>query len=246
METDWLKLKFNLTRRALAFGVTFLLSIGLLTAIAPVQTASALSVDMSGVELDFSSVKRTSSSTPTANNGTATCTNVATVSGIQIDALVTTTISSATVDNYDNPGSASANEKYFQINNTASAVGGFTSFKFQFYDHSDGSPVVLKNVLVTSIDLDSPGRQFTEFSAFQNYTLSSTTNLVAYTTDQAGASLPNGLVRFTPNRTQTPGSNNNVAADAVQVTFNELSEYVAKFGNEQAAAGYFGVSFKGI
>ena len=215
----------------------------------PNSAKASTTVDVNGVELDFSSTKRTATNNNTAVGGTATYTNVATIGGIQIDALVTTVgLSNATISSggYDNPGSASANEKYFQIDNTATVAGGFTSFKFEFFDHADGSIAVLKNVKVTSIDLDSPGRQFTEFSGFQSYVFASSTHLSAYTTNQAGTALANGLVRFTQTRTNTAVTGSNVAADAVEVDFDQLSSYVAVFGNEQAQGGYFGISFKAL
>ena len=215
----------------------------------PNSAKASTTVDVNGVELDFSSTKRTATNNNTAVGGTATYTNVATIGGIQIDAVVTTVaLSNATISSggYDNPGSASANEKYFQIDNNATVAGGFTSFKFEFFDHADGSIAVLKNVKVTSIDLDSPGRQFTEFSGFQSYVLSSTTHLSAYTTNQAGTALANGLVRFTQTRTNTAVSGSNVAADAVEVDFDQLSSYVAVFGNEQVAGGFYGISFKAL
>jgi uncharacterized repeat protein (TIGR02543 family) len=201
----------------------------------------------SGTELDFSTSNRTSTSNQTSLNGWAYYTNVLTVGTTQIDAKVTTVaLNNASIDNYDNRGSASTNETYFQINNTASAVGGYTSFKFEFFNHADNSAATLQNVKITSIDLDSPGRQFTEFNGFNRYILGSTSNLSAYTTNEAGVALADGLVRFTPTRSTSPGSNSNIAADAVEVNFDSISTYVAVFGNEEAQSGYFGVAFKGL
>ena len=200
-------------------------------------------------ELDFSASKRTSTSNETTLNGWSYYTNVITVGNVQIDAKVTTiALSSASINSggYDNPGSASGNEKYFQIDNTASAAGGYTSFKFEFFNHADNSAATLQNVSITSIDLDSPGRQFTEFNGFNRYILSSPSNLSAYTTNHLGAALADGLVRFTQTRTNAAGSHSNIAGDAVQVDFDSISTFVSVFGNEQAQGGYFGVAFKGI
>jgi uncharacterized repeat protein (TIGR02543 family) len=221
------------------------------------QRASAATVVTvpSGTELDFSASKRTSVSAALGSagapdkavNGWAYYTNVLTVGGVQIDAKITTlALTNATIDNYDNPGSASSNQTYFQINNTASTAGGKTVFQFEFFDHADNSPATLQNVKLTSIDLDSPGRQFTEFNAFNRYILNNPSNLSAYTTDQNGAALADGLVRFTPTRTTTPGSNSNIGADAVEVDFDSISSYQVVFGNELAQSGYFGVAFVGI
>lgn len=41
-------------------------------------------------------------------------------------------------------------------------------------------------------------------------------------------------------------SGSNVAADAVEVDFDQLSSYVAVFGNELAQGGFFGISFKAL
>ncbi len=165
------------------FGTVVLASILATSSMSLVSTEpaeAATTVTVGAVELDFSSSKRTATSNNTSLNGTATYTNVATIDGIQIDAVVTTVgLNNSSITNYDSIGSASTNDKYFQINNNATAAGGFTAFKFEFFDHADGSVAVLKNVSVTSIDLDSPGRQFTEFSGFQSYILSADTKLTS-------------------------------------------------------------------
>jgi hypothetical protein len=105
--------------------MTLALTFGLVGALAFVPSAKAATVvDVSAVELDFSSSKRTATSTPTALNGTSTYTNVATVGGVQIDAVVTTVaLQNSSIDVYDSPGSASANEKYFQIVHLAPRIG---------------------------------------------------------------------------------------------------------------------------
>ena len=214
----------------------------------PKQASAAVTVTVpSGTELDFSATKRTSTSNETTLNGWAYYTNVLTVGSTQIDAKVTTiALSNASITNYDNPGNASGNQTYFQINNTASAAGGYTSFRFEFFNHADNSVATLQNVKITSIDLDSPGRQFTEFNGFNRYILNTPSNLSAYTTNEVGTALADGLVRFTPTRPGAAGSNSNIAADAVEVNFDSISTYVAVFGNEEAQGGYFGVAFKGL
>ena len=216
-------------------------------AIAP--AANALNV--SSTSFDFSSAKRDSARTsnPSSLNGYAYYANVATVDGVQIDAKVTTVaITNATIDNYDAIGNATSNDSYFQINNTASAANGKTSFKFEFFDAVTGQPVVLQNMKVTAIDLDSPGRQFAEFSGFQSYVFSSSTKMAAYTVDSTSAALGNGLVRFTQDRVaySSAASSNNDPWAAVEVDFAQLTSFVASFGNEQAQAGYFGLTFNSL
>jgi hypothetical protein len=224
--------------------------------------AAAVTVNMSGSTFDFTrdaDYSQIGAIAPTSVNGIARYKNVATIGGVTIDAVITTVaLSSATISNYDNIGSASSDPKYFQIDNTASAAGGFTSFKFDFYEGGtytgpgSGVPVVLSNVKVTSIDLDSPGRQFTEFTGFQKYTFSTSTNLAAYTTDRNGTALPGGKVRFEQfpasgkTRSDAGTTGSNVAGDRVEVSFDTLTSYTAVFGNEMAQGGYFGVIFSGL
>jgi hypothetical protein len=75
---------------------------------------------------------------------------VATVSGIAIDAVITTTLSGTTISKYDNIGSASSNVNYFQIDK-ATATGSII-FNFAFYEHGtytivgSGNPIVLQKI----------------------------------------------------------------------------------------------------
>ncbi len=224
--------------------------------------AAAVTVNMNGSTFDFTrdaDYSQIGAIAPTSVNGIARYKNVATIDGVAIDAVITTVaLSNATISNYDNIGSASGNANYFQIDNTASAAGGYTSFKFDFYEGGtytgpgSGVPVVLSNVKVTSIDLDSPGRQFTEFTGFQKYTFSTGTHLAAYTTDRNGTALTTGKVRFeqfptgSATRSTAGVTGSNVAADRVEVSFDTMTTYTAVFGNEMAQSGYFGVIFSGL
>jgi hypothetical protein len=166
--------------KRLAQGLVALVVVGLGTM--PLEATRAVAVDLSGIELDFSSSKRvveSTSPTPTQLNGYSVYENVASVGGVQVDARVTTTELTATISDYDDPGSASGNAKYFQIDGDFQS-GERAAFRFDFFDHDTGLPVTLENVLVTSIDLDKTGRQYTEFSGFQSYVLSTDTRLVPY------------------------------------------------------------------
>ena len=189
----------NTTRRglvALAVAATQLLLS--LSPLAPIAPASAATIDIGSSLIDFSAAKIVSakSSSPTTLNGYQYYANVATISGIQIDAKITTVaITNSGIDSYD-PASGSANggDTFFQLNNTATAVDGKTSFKFEFFDAADNTPVTLRNVKVTSIDLDSPGRQFVEFSGFQSHVFarstSTATKMTSYSTTSTGAFMP--------------------------------------------------------
>ena len=210
--------------------------------------AQAAALDVSGKAFSFRQTNRTLSSSPapTALNGYSVYDHVTSVDGIDIDAKITTVaLTNATITNYDANGNASANLDAFQIDNNATAVDAKTTFKFEFFDHATGNPVVLKNVSITSIDLDSPGRQFAEFSSFQGYKLSTDTKMSAYTTLANGSTqLPDGLVRFIQTRTNSAASSNNDPFAAVEVDFAQLSAFNVSFGNEVSGnGGYFGLTF---
>jgi CshA-type fibril repeat protein len=216
--------------------------------IAASAPAQAATLDVSGKAFSFRQTNRTLSSSPapTALNGYSVYDHVTSVDGIDIDAKITTVaLTNATITNYDANGNASANLDAFQIDNNATAVDAKTTFKFEFFDHATGNPVVLKNVTITSIDLDSPGRQFAEFSSFQGYKLSTDTKMSAYTTLANGSTqLPDGLVRFIQTRTNTAASSNNDPFAAVEVDFAQLSAFNVSFGNEVSGqGGYFGLTF---
>jgi len=232
-------------RRQVALAVTILMVAAALVWSAPLR-ADAFSVDAAGkgFTFDYSSGGNgtlVSGASPAANGAVVLFDTVATIDGVAIDAVVTTEVNGATISNYDNIGSASANANYFQVNMTSSAAGGYTAFQFDFYEHGSysgpgtGAPVILLNVAVTSIDIDAPGQQFQDFVGYQSYVLNNPTNLTAV---DKGA----GVTRF---EQAIPASHSNVPEDAVQVTFDAVSTFTAKFGNEQSGSiGYYGVTFE--
>lgn len=222
----------------------------LLVAVAFVWTepapAEAFSVDATGTVFTFDyspggNGTLLSGGAPTSSGAVVQFSTVTTIDGVAIDAIVTTTLSGATVGNYDNIGSASSNKPYFQVNNASTAAGGFTAFTFDFYEHGSytgpgtGTPVTLRNVAVTSIDIDGPGIQFQDFVGYQSYVLNSSTGLHA--TDMGA-----GVTRF--EQSSDVGNHSNIPEDAVQVRFDAVSSFTAKFGNESSGqTGYFGVAF---
>jgi hypothetical protein len=212
--------------------------------ISSAPAASAATLDVSSSAFSFRQTNRTMSS-PTSVGGYSIYSNVATVSGISVSAKVTTVaLAGTTIDDYDSNGSASANADAFQIDQDVTSNGGRITVKFEFFDAATGSPVVLTNMAVTSIDLDNPGRQFAEFSSFQSYVVSSNTNISAYTTDTNGTSpLASGLVRFTQTRGSSVQSSTNYPSEAVQVNFSQLTSFNVTFGNESTGVGYYGVTF---
>lgn len=214
-------------------------------AAAPAATA-ATTVDMTGRSLVFGgAATRTVLSGDGKSVGNVIRYNdVASVGGLDIDAVVTTTaIAATTITDYDTLDSAGGGAGAFSINMNTSAAGS-ARFRIQFYEADSyvgsgtGIPVVLRNVTMTSVDLDSQSSteyQYTDFSGFQTYTVRNDTNLLA-PTQPAGTN----RVRF-----QAGVAGNRAAdkKDQVTVTYSALSEIEVAFGAVAAATNYFAVHF---
>jgi len=212
------------------------------------KRAEAFSVDATDAEFNFDygsggNGHLMSGGAPTANGAVVLFDSVVTIDGNAIDAVVTTTLSNATIGNYDNPGTASGNKPFFQVDTGITAAGGFTAFTFEFVEHGSytgpdtGIPVVLHNVVVTSIDIDygTRGQQFQDFVGYQNYTINDPSALSVI-------DLGGGVTRFQATATANMSNRPN---DAVQVTFDSVSTFVAKFGNtSDDPTNYFGIAFK--
>ena len=229
-----------------------LLALAGLTAIA--TPAHALAVDASAASFNFDyAAKATllSGGANTANGAVVKYTNVtdSTIPGISIDAVVTTALTNSTVTNYDSIGNASNNVNYFQTNGTFSGTYGTQEFTFAFYESGTytgvgtGIPITLKNVSVTSIDLDGSSNfcQFTDFTGFQSYVLASPTS-VNVKTNATDSTIPVGTTRFIGT---SCGINDNLSSDAVQVQFDSVTTFKAKFGlSGNSTTNYFGIAFK--
>lgn len=170
---------------------------------------------------------------------------VGTFGGVEIDCAITTVSVSGSISNYDNPGSASTTTGYlnnFQIN----TVGGAATFKFEFFQAgtytgvNTGIPVILQNVKITSIDIDSSGTtgyQYTDFTGFQKYSMMSPTNLGV-----TPLSNPN-RVRFIAAKS---GARSSVPEDQVLVKYDAIQTVQMTFGNVVAGStNYFGLVFGG-
>jgi len=173
--------------------------------------------------------------------------NVTSVGGLAVDAVVTTTLSGASLTSYD-PDSGgvvgqaaiagTVEPEAFQANISTSAANGATWFQFDFYEAGSytavgsGIPVVLRNVTVASLDLDT--NQFSDLASFQTYTVTSS----PATTLSSSQSSP-GVARFV-------GSvgGNNEAHSRVVATYDSLSTFRVSFGVTQSGkTGLFGVLF---
>ena len=183
-----------------------------------------------------------------SNGDTVLYYNVGTISaGNTVDAVVTTTTTNTSITTYDGTSASSGNAGYFQPDLTLTGSNGKAVFNFAFYEHgtytgaNTGTPVVLENVTISSIDLDNGanGYQFSEFSGFQQYTLTNNTALTASTVPSTQ------LERFTSTETTNLA---NVPQDMVQVTYLTLSSIDVAVGlvGSSGAIGYFGISFSAL
>ncbi len=238
--------KPNYLRGFLALLISALLLAVSMTPMGSSPSASAANLDVSSSTFSFTAANRTDHGSPeTTEDDYAVYSDVTSVDGIDISARVTTKhLTNTNINNYDSIGGASSNPRAFQIDQNVSTAGGGITLLFEFYDSATLQPVVLENVVITSIDLDTPGRQFTEFSSFQSYVLSNPTDITAYTKDANDAPLTGGLVRFQQTRGTPPNGGTNDPAAAVQVTFAQLSSFQVTFGNEGTGTGYYGLNFQ--
>jgi uncharacterized repeat protein (TIGR02543 family) len=245
------------TSRFVSSALAAILAVGNLVMIS--SPAQAISVDASAAAFDFNfATKGTllSGASRTADGAVVKYTNITgtPMSGLSIDAIVTTTTTSSTVTVYDSPGSASGNTDYFQVDGGTND-GGTMAFTFDFYESGTytgvgtGIPITLQNVSVTSIDLDGQPTfcQFTDFTGFQRYFLGEDSNLDVLT-NADDATIPVGVTRFIAKRIPSStacAANNNLVEDAFQVQYDSVTSFTAKFGTDRdAAGGYFGIAFK--
>lgn len=136
-------------------------------------------------QLSFTTVvAETNGSTGKLSGDVMRFTNVITIGGQAIDAIVTTTLDRATISTYDSttqPGNTAEAAKFFQPNTTVLSAGGSSTFKFDFVLAGTTTAVTLQNFVINSYDIDSAGggndRQFQEFKGFARYELSKTTQL---------------------------------------------------------------------
>jgi uncharacterized repeat protein (TIGR02543 family) len=239
-------------RAGVAASLVSIAIVGNLTGVA--VGAQALSVDASQAAFNFqfpSNGTLLSGSSASADGAVVKFSNVTgtPLSGISIDAIVTNNFVDSNVTNYDNNGNASSNTDYFQVNTAVTNAGGTTSFAFDFYEAGSysgpgtGTPVVLNNVSVTSIDIDGSSNfcQFSDFTGFQSYVLGANSSLQVET-NATDSSVPVGTTRFLATSCD---NNSNRVEDAVQVQFDSVTSFTAKFGTDRTSSpNYFGIAFK--
>jgi hypothetical protein len=230
--------------------------VALLMSVGVSVPSQAATIEASGVKLKFDEgvqtvdvIRQTSGSGGTAANDIVVYRNVATINGFVIDAVIdTVAVTSATVTAYDGGGAVSDNEVFETDLNTTGA--GSVTLKFSFFEGgtytglNTGTPVTLKNVSINSYDLDSSqnnNNQYTQFSGFQSYTLSSNTTLAV--------SNPSGnLVQFINSSNGASYSTNNgsYTKGRVLVVYDFLSSITIKHGTDNAGSGggnFYGLEF---
>lgn len=174
--------------------------------------------------------------------------NVTSVGGLGVDAVVTTTLSGAAMSSYDPSSGGAAGQapiagtvesEAFQANISSTSVAyGALWFQFDFYEAGSyttvgsGLPVVLRNVTVASLDLDT--NQFSDMTSFQTHTLTSSP-----ATKIAVSEASTGVARFLGS-----ASGSNEPHSRAVVSYDTLSSFRVSFGVAQAGAGgAFGVLF---
>lgn len=226
-------------KRSLA---TWMVSASVLVLAASVSAdAYADSFDVAGLPLIFSG-----SGTGTGNTvgSHRDYTNIITVSGKRIDARVTlVSLTNATVSNFDSTSSPYAQSSFFQPTLSITSAGGNATFRIDFFDE-DGQPATLHNFYANTYDLDgsggsASGRQFTDFSGFASYALSSGSHIV---TQSVG-----GRTRFQTdvggNLDYTPGDDdfNTIRA---RVFYTAASSVTVILGDAGATGtAYYGLDF---
>jgi uncharacterized repeat protein (TIGR02543 family)/LPXTG-motif cell wall-anchored protein len=248
----------KIMRSSLASIVIALLALSGLTAMeSGAQAAVVLDVSASTFNFDYPTNGTLMSGASNSTSGSVVkYTNVTgtPVNGISIDAIVTMTLTNSAIlsgasGSYDNPGKASTNANYFQVDTSVSAAYGYAQFKYDFYESgtytgpNTGSPVILKNLSVTTIDIDGSNTycQYTDFTGFQSYYLGAGSALIVKT-NATDATIPVGTTRFFAG---SCANNANRVEDAAQIKFDAVSTFTAKFGTDRTSnPNYFGIAFK--
>ena len=186
-------------------------------------------------------------------------TNVATIDGVIIDAVVrTVAIAGATVSKFDEgsavtaapPGSTQSVDDLFQSNiSGTSGTESMITYEFSFYEGGtytgtgSGVPVTLTNVAINSYDIDgSQGvKQFTDFRGFQSYTTYTESSTKGLDVLDKGA----GLVRFqikdgSVGATDTTGS---YSFSRVKVNYDQISTLTVRIGELGTGTAYYALDF---
>jgi hypothetical protein len=245
--------KFNISRLAL---VVFLVSTQLLKA----QPYNVNNV--SNNVLQFGASGQTVSNYPSSSTGKVAgdivvFSNVATISGQSIDAVMETkSLSSGTTfSNYDVTSGTGNSVDFFSPQFSFSNQGDYAVFKVSFITNGSfsfnssnntwtGTAAVLQNININAYDLDGNGMgtsstgngQFIEFQSIKNYLLGSSSVLVSSYNNATH------LTRFTSTVTT---NNSNVTDDdyRVKVVHKDASSLEFTVGSNETGGAYFYLDF---
>ncbi|NQX61686.1 Ig-like domain-containing protein [Paenibacillus qinlingensis] len=185
-------------------GVLFVLLIFLAGMFVPAAEAAVTTnvVDINSNAMNFGTPTKVSG-TDGAQGAVYLYTNVITVGGVQIDAKVTIEEkngASLASNVLDSPDTGVLNNR-LNPNVTTSEGTGSLTLKFDFFEHSSGNSIQLKNFFVTVIDIDgnsSTQKEFVELSGFASYTVNNPTGLTV-------SASTGGRTRFTGISTSLDG-----------------------------------------
>ncbi len=224
--------------------------------------ASATVYDASSVSLKFKQANRvaiTSGGTGKAVGDIMKYTDVATINGVVVDAVIkTVALSGVSLTKYDEgsavtsapPGSTQAVDDLFMSDiNGSSGTESMVTYEFSFYEGGtytgvgSGVPVTLANVAINSYDIDglSGVKQFIDFRGFQSYKSYSESSTKGLDASDKGA----GLVRFVSrdgslNVSATSGS---YSFSRVQVNYDQISTLTVRIGELGGGTAYFALDF---
>lgn len=177
--------------------------------------------------------------------------NVITIGSQQIDGIVRTVYTDASMINFDNPSTSGAsmtnNQPRFFSPQFNFSGAGHAEFRFEFilagtYNNStdSGTIVNLENIVINTYDIDGNGssgtNQYNEFGGFDSSALGNPTNIgTSYNTTS-------GLTKF---RSNTSSNISNVLDDRtrVNVSYAGLSSFTIIVGAEAGGFAYFFIDF---
>jgi uncharacterized repeat protein (TIGR02543 family) len=176
--------------------------------------------------------------------------------GVSVDAAVYTKSLSpgvSAISRYEVGARASKKDSYFLVDIAMkNKQVGYGDFYFRFYvsgsikfqaacnsqpNASLGIPVTLRNVYVTGIDID--GRQYSDFSQVQGYTLAQNTRLAVSRSQST----------FPMDVSFTSGSKggNDLPIDQATVTYGQIEEFEIRMGtNTPGQDAWLGVAFAAL
>lgn len=246
--------------RTLAVMVGMVMGIGSLVGWAgPAQAADTVDVNFTQllfnhttVNTNYVNVKYSTVATSGMNNGDIVLwKSLATINGVTIDAIVTTSLSAMTLSTYGSGGAGTTND--FQTNTTVTGTaGGYADFQFTFCEGGTsvvtnpgvggsincGNPLTLENVQVTGLDIDGSGaaqRQFNTFTPVLSDTVTDPTNL---TVTRTPADSQPYEVKFLG----ATGARANLPQDQAVVGYSSIASATIRMGAETTGASISGTA----